>query len=136
MRRSVKPLPNGYGGSNPSLPTQVVSALLVYQNAPSDSRKESICSHRLSVRTSGFHPEKRGSIPRGNAKKKGSLAQMARALAWQARGHGFEPRRIHTKRRGVRVAEGARLESVYTPKAYRGFESPSLRKTTNKNKRD
>ena len=27
----------------------------------------------------------------------------------------------------ARVAEEARLESVYTPKAYRGFESPSLR---------
>ena len=26
------------------------------------------------------------------------------------------------------MAEEARLESVYTPKAYRGFESPSLRK--------
>ena len=26
------------------------------------------------------------------------------------------------------MAEGARLESVYTPKAYRGFESLSLRK--------
>ena len=25
-------------------------------------------SHRLSVRTSGFHPEKRGSIPRGSSK--------------------------------------------------------------------
>ena len=32
-------------------------------------------------------------------------------------------------RRGVRVVEGARLESVYTPKGYRGFESPSLRKS-------
>jgi hypothetical protein len=31
-------------------------------------------------------------------------------------------------RSGARVAEEARLESVYTPKAYRGFESPSLRK--------
>ena len=31
------------------------------------------------------------------------------------------------ERRGVRVVEGARLESVYTPKAYRGFESLSLR---------
>ena len=30
-------------------------------------------------------------------------------------------------RRGGRVVEGARLESVYTPKGYRGFESPSLR---------
>ena len=30
-------------------------------------------------------------------------------------------------RRGGRVAEGARLESVYTAKPYRGFESPSLR---------
>ena len=30
-------------------------------------------------------------------------------------------------RRGGRVVEGARLESVYTSKAYRGFESLSLR---------
>ncbi len=30
--------------------------------------------------------------------------------------------------RDARVVEEARLESVYTPKAYRGFESPSLRK--------
>ena len=30
-------------------------------------------------------------------------------------------------RRGGRVVEGARLESVYTLKAYRGFESLSLR---------
>ena len=29
--------------------------------------------------------------------------------------------------RGVRVAEGARLESVYTVTPYRGFESLSLR---------
>ncbi|GEM_PF-5048676 len=29
--------------------------------------------------------------------------------------------------RGVRVVEGARLESVYTPKGYRGFESLPLR---------
>ena len=28
----------------------------------------------------------------------------------------------------ARVVEEARLESVYTPKAYRGFESPSLRR--------
>ena len=31
------------------------------------------------------------------------------------------------KRRLVRVVEGARLESVYTSKGYRGFESLSLR---------
>ena len=30
-------------------------------------------------------------------------------------------------RSDARVAEEARLESVYTSKAYRGFESPSLR---------
>ena len=30
--------------------------------------------------------------------------------------------------RDARVAEEARLESVYTSKAYPGFESPSLRK--------
>ena len=29
--------------------------------------------------------------------------------------------------KGARVAEEARLESVYTSKAYRGFESPSFR---------
>ena len=28
--------------------------------------------------------------------------------------------------RGVRAVEGARLESVYTPKGYRGFESLPL----------
>ena len=33
-------------------------------------------------------------------------------------------------RKGVRVAEWARLESVCTPKGYRGFESLSLRKPT------
>ncbi len=33
------------------------------------------------------------------------------------------------KRRGARVVEEARLESVYTPKGYPGFESPSLRKS-------
>ena len=32
------------------------------------------------------------------------------------------------ERRGARVVEEARLESVYTPKAYHGFESRSLRK--------
>ena len=31
--------------------------------------------------------------------------------------------------RGVRVVEGARLESVYRSKAYRGFESRPLRQT-------
>ena len=31
--------------------------------------------------------------------------------------------------RDARVVEEARLESVYTPKAYRGFESRSLRQT-------
>jgi hypothetical protein len=35
--------------------------------------------------------------------------------------------RSESLRRDGRVVEGARLESVYTPKAYRGFESLSLR---------
>ena len=44
----------------------------------------------------------------------------------------FDPKTDHLKavffiRRGVRVAEGARLESVYALIAYRGFESLSLR---------
>jgi hypothetical protein len=33
--------------------------------------------------------------------------------------------------RVVRVVEGARLESVYTSKGYRGFESLTLRKKNN-----
>lgn len=36
---------------------------------------QSLCDvwpHRLSVRTSGFHPEKRGSIPRGATNRKRS----------------------------------------------------------------
>ena len=32
------------------------------------------------------------------------------------------------KGRDARVVEEARLESVYTPKVYPGFESPSLRR--------
>ena len=35
--------------------------------------------------------------------------------------------RLIGKRRGARVVEEARLESVYTSKAYHGFESRSLR---------
>ena len=35
----------------------------------------------------------------------------------------------HQQRCG-RVVEEARLESVYTPKGYRGFESPSLRNSS------
>ena len=35
-------------------------------------------------------------------------------------------KRCHWK--GARVVEEARLESVYTSKAYQGFESPSFRK--------
>ena len=31
--------------------------------------------------------------------------------------------------RDARVVEEARLESVYTPKGYPGFESPSLRES-------
>ena len=38
--------------------------------------------------------------------------------------HNFAP----DLRKDARVVEEARLESVYTPKAYRGFESPSFRK--------
>jgi hypothetical protein len=37
---------------------------------------------------------------------------------------------IENKRRGGRVVEGARLESVYTSQGYRGFESRSLRTTS------
>ena len=36
--------------------------------------------------------------------------------------------------KGARVAEEARLESVYSPKGNRGFESPSFRKVYEKSK--
>ena len=36
--------------------------------------------------------------------------------------------RFKTQWSGARVAEEANLESLYTPKGYREFESPSLRK--------
>lgn len=36
----------------------------------------------------------------------------------------------HLLQRGVRVVEGARLESVYMPKVYRGFESLPLCQNT------
>ena len=35
--------------------------------------------------------------------------------------------RAYFVRKDARVVEEARLESVYTSKAYRGFESPSFR---------
>ena len=38
----------------------------------------------------------------------------------------------NNSRRGVRVVEGARLESVYRSKAYRGFESRPLRQRNKK----
>ena len=39
----------------------------------------------------------------------------------------FIGKRIFPLRRGARVVEEARLESVYTPKGYHEFESRSLR---------
>ena len=41
--------------------------------------------------------------------------------------HLATPPKWRIRRRDARVAEEARLESVYTSKAYPGFESPSLR---------
>ena len=79
-----------------------------------------------------------GSIPLFSAT--GKLSPMATGSAWKARRaarHTVRFRsfpqtksvcRIQYKQwRGVRVAEGARLESVCRSKAYRGFESVSLR---------
>jgi hypothetical protein len=40
-------------------------------------------------------------------------------------------RQLKNNWRGVRVVEGARLESVYTSKGYRGFESRPLRQLKN-----
>jgi hypothetical protein len=45
----------------------------------------------------------------------------------RARRYGAQPSPFQDMRSGGRVVEGARLESEYTPKAYRGFESLPLR---------
>ena len=52
-----------YGGSNPSLPTQVVSGLLVIKIHRVIHEKNQFWSIRLVVRTLGFQPKNRGSIP-------------------------------------------------------------------------
>ena len=44
-----------------------------------------------------------------------------------SRGLGGDFAVLISVRRDGRVVEGARLESAYTPKGYRGFESHSLR---------
>ena len=48
----------------------------------------------------------------------------------------FRENTCFLKRRDAREAEEARLESVYTPKAYRGFESRFLRKTTGRKRQN
>jgi len=59
------------------------------------------------------------------------LPRSVRFCAFQKGPRGPESVRdsgsVTRRRRGGRVVEGARLESVYTPKAYRGFESRPLR---------
>ena len=62
-------------------------------------------------------------MQRVNEKKNTFVAENA------GRSHFFCNLRPISKRRDARVVEEARLESVYTSKGYRGFESPSLRKT-------
>ncbi len=56
-----------------------------------------LCALRLVVRTSGFHPGNRGSIPLGRTKLKSlrSLSSVGRAPALQAGGHWFEPSSDH-----------------------------------------
>ena len=61
----------------------------------------------------------------------GTLVAKDAHPAWQLPNHRLDEPRARqlrrAQRRGGRVVEGARLESVYTAKPYRGFESPSLR---------
>ena len=62
---------------------------------------------------------------------KNGLIKLKNRKLFYGRTLGFvTPKKWNTfalRWRGVRVVEGARLESVYTPKVYRGFESLSLR---------
>ena len=48
-------------------------------------------------------------------------------MLWNENGSVFLVFIEFFERRDARVVEEARLESVYTPKVYRGFESRSLR---------
>ena len=62
-----------------------------------DNKHLKLCALRLVVRTSGFHPGNRGSIPLGRTKLNTlrSLSSVGRAPALQAGGHWFEPSSDH-----------------------------------------
>lgn len=61
---------------------------------PSTSTKRSL---RLSVRTRGFHPRKRGSIPLGTAKR--SISVAVNTSPCHGEDHGFDSRMLrHTSR--------------------------------------
>lgn len=54
-------------------------------------RCQVLWSHRLSVRTSGFHPEKRGSIPLGSSKFYAGLVQLVVHLLAKQKVIGSNP---------------------------------------------
>ena len=72
------------------------------------------------------HPPHRGPS-RPVPPASGRSGRLYRLQDGQTPGFGIERPPIHQVRRGVRVVESARLESVYTAKPYRGFESLPLR---------
>ena len=61
-----------------------------------------------------------------NKKKNTFVAENACGSHFFCNLHPISERGVYW--RDARVVEEARLESVYTPKGYPGFESPSLRR--------
>ena len=90
MRRSVKPLLNGYGGSNPSLPTQVVSGLLVIKIHRVIHEKNQFWSVRLMVRTLPFQGRDASSILVRTTKNAG-IAQWSEQDAYIVKVGGSSP---------------------------------------------
>ena len=77
-------------------------------------------------RNVGLYASKKLFLHRTNAKIHG-CSSVGRALVSKTRCREFEPLLPCRIWRVGRVVEGARLESVYTSKGYRGFESLTLR---------
>ena len=93
------------------------------------SQKSSAPRHTPKTSYSLFHP-----IPDRGMKKKCERKMRlchAKVLPLQQKSDSRPHWSLHQpqkeKRKGARAAEEARLEGVYTSKAYRGFESPSSR---------
>ena len=84
-----------------------------------------IRSHRLSVRTRGFHPRKRGSIPLGTAKRLQmthfvyviGTKQKNRLITYVGYTNDIKKRlKLHNKSRGAKFTRGRHWVLIYSEK--------------------